>query len=82
MNTNTADNNTPTTEFAISSTTADMLRLLCDFVKLQERAIALYEGKAEGENVIDATVAVVHSMQDAIAANIGATLTETQYVEM
>lgn len=82
MNTNTTNNNTPTTEFTISSTTADMLRLLRDFAKLQERAIALYEDKKEGENVIDATVAVVRSMQDAIAANIGATLTETQYVEI
>lgn len=82
MNTNTANNNTTAAEFTISSTTADMLRLLRDFAKLQERAIALYEGKAEGENVIDATVAVVHSMQDAIAANIGATLLETQYFEM
>ena len=50
-----------------------------DFAKLQERAIALYEDKTEGENVIDATVAMMHSMQDAIAVNIGATLNETRY---
>ena len=80
MKTNKANENT--TEFTISSTTAEMLRLLRDFEDLQERAIALYEDKEKGEDVIDATVAVVRSMQDAIAANIGTTLTETQSVEM
>ena len=68
-----------TTEFTISNTTKEMLLLLRDFAKLQERAIALYEDKTEGENVINATVAMMHSMQDAIAVNIGATFNETRY---
>ncbi len=74
---NTLNNNKE--NFTISNTTKEMLLLLRDFAKLQERAIALYEDKTEGENVIDATVAMMHSMQDAIAVNIGATLNETRY---
>lgn len=77
MEKNTLNNNKE--NFTISNTTKEMLLLLRDFAKLQERAIALYEDKTEGENVIDATVAMMHSMQNAIAVNIGATLNETRY---
>lgn len=56
--------------FTVSNTTSDMLNLLRDCMKLQERAISLFEEKEEGENVINATVATVHAIRDAIAVNI------------
>lgn len=68
MNTNTADNNKRI--FTVSDTTAEMLNLLHDFMALQCRIIALFEGKDEGDNVIDATVATYNAMRDAIAANV------------
>ena len=68
MNTNTADNNKRT--FTVSDTTAEMLNLLHDFMALQSRMIVLFEGKDEGDNVIDATVATYNAMRDAIAANV------------
>lgn len=80
MEKNTLNNNKE--NFTISNTTKEMLLLLRDFAKLQERAIALYEDKTEGENVIDATVAMMHSMQDAITENISETLTETQVTQL
>ena len=73
MNTNTANNNTEK-DFTISTVTDSMLRLMQNFQKLQERAIALYEDKTGGEEVIDATVAVHHAMKAAIMSNICATL--------
>ena len=68
MNTNTADNNKRI--FTVNDTTAEMLNLLHDFMALQSRMIALFEGKDEGDNVIDATVATYNAMRDAIAANV------------
>ena len=76
MNTNIANNNTEK-DFTISTTTGSMLRLMQDFQKLQERAIALYEDKTGGEKVVDATVTVHHAMEAAIISNICATLEET-----
>lgn len=57
--------------FTVSNTTSEMLNLLRDFFKLQERAIRLFEDKGEeGQDVIDATVATVHAIRDAVAVNI------------
>ena len=76
MNTNMTKNNTEK-DFTISTNTDAMLRLMQDFQKLQERAIALYEDKTGGEEVIDATVATHHAMEAAIMSNICATLDRT-----
>lgn len=75
MNTNTADNNKRT--FTVSDTTEAMLRLMQDFRHIQNQAVALYEGKACGEDVIDATVAVYHAMEAAVMANISVVLEES-----
>lgn len=48
-----------------------MLNLLRDFLKLQERAIRLFEEKEEGQDVIDATADTVRAIRDAVAVNIG-----------
>lgn len=57
--------------FTVSNTTSEMLNLLRDCIKLQERAIKMFEDKGEeGENVIDATVDTVRALRDAIAVNI------------
>ena len=57
--------------FTVSNTTSEMLNLLRDFLKLQERAIRLFEDKEEGgQDVIDATVATAHAIRDAVAVNI------------
>ena len=57
--------------FTVSNTTSEMLNLLRDFLKLQERAIRLFEDKGEeGQDVIDATVATAHAIRDAVAVNI------------
>lgn len=56
--------------FTVSNTTSEMLNLLRDFLKLQERAIRLFGDKEEGENVINATIATVRALRDAIAVNI------------
>lgn len=68
MNDNKSTNNEVV--FTISNTTSDMLCLLRDCMKLQERAISLFEDKEEGENVINATIATVRAIRDAIAVNI------------
>lgn len=67
MNDNKSTNNEVV--FTISNTTSDMLCLLRDCIKLQERAIRLFEGE-EGQNVIDATVDTVRAIRDAVAVNI------------
>ena len=54
-----------------SNTTSEMLNLLRDCIKLQERAISLFEDKEEGQNVIDATIDTVRAIRDAVAVNIG-----------
>ena len=56
--------------FTVSNTTSEMLKLLRDFLKLQERAIRLFEDKEEGQNVIDATIDTVRAIRDAVAVNI------------
>mgnify|MGYP007105381395 CR=1 FL=1 len=56
--------------FTVSNTTSEMLNLLRDFFKLQERAIRLFGDKEGGENVIDATVNTVRAIRDAVAVNI------------
>lgn len=70
MNDNKSTNNSEVV-FTISNTTSEMLNLLRDFLKLQERAISLFEDKEEGQDVIDATVATVRAIRDAVAVNIG-----------
>lgn len=69
MNDNKSTNNSEIV-FTVSNTTSEMLNLLRDFLKLQERAIRLFEDKEEGENVIDATVDTVRAIRDAVAVNI------------
>lgn len=69
MNDNKSTNNSKVV-FTVSNTTSDMLNLLRDCIKLQERAISLFEDKEEGENVINATIATVRAIRDAIAVNI------------
>lgn len=76
MNTNTADNNKRI--FTVSDTTDTMLRLMQDFRHIQNQVIALYEGKACGEDVINATVAVYHAMEAAVIANISVVLEESE----
>lgn len=56
--------------FTVSNTTSEMLNLLRDCIKLQERAISLFEDKEEGQNVIDATIDTVRAIRDAVAVNI------------
>lgn len=68
MNDNKSTNNEVV--FTVSNTTSDMLCILRDCMKLQERAISLFEDKEEGENVINATIATVRALRDAIAVNI------------
>lgn len=69
MNDNKSTNNSEVV-FTVSNTTSDMLCLLRDCMKLQEWAISLFEDKEEGENVINATIATVRAIRDAIAVNI------------
>ena len=69
MNDNKSINNSEVV-FTVSNTTSDMLCLLRDCIKLQDRAISLFEDKEEGEDVINATIATVRAIRDAIAVNI------------
>lgn len=64
------DTNNIKVEFTVGNTTSDMLNFYRDFLKLQERAISMFEDKEGGENVIDATVATVRAIRNAVAANI------------
>lgn len=70
MNNNKSTNNSEIV-FTVSNTTSEMLNLLRDCIKLQERAIRLFEGEEEGQNVIDATIDTVRAIRDAVAVNIG-----------
>ena len=70
MNDNKATNNSEVV-FTISDTTSEMLNLLRNFLKLQERAISLFDDKEEGQDVIDATADTVRAIRDAVAVNIG-----------
>lgn len=69
-------------KFSISDTTNDMLALLQDFVRLQNRIVVVYDGETGGENVIKASAELYNLMQDAITVNICETLTETQVAQL
>lgn len=69
-------------KFSISDTTNDMLALLQDFVRLQNRIVVVYDGETGGENVIEASAELYRLMQDAITVNINETLTETQAAQL
>ena len=70
MNNDKSTNNSEIV-FTVSNTTSEMLNLLRDCIKLQERAISLFEDKEEGQNVIDATIDTVRAIRDAVVVNIG-----------
>ena len=70
MNNDKSTNNSEIV-ITVSNTTSEMLNLLRDCIKLQERAISLFEDKEEGQNVIDATIDTVRAIRDAVAVNIG-----------
>lgn len=78
MEKNAINNN----KFSISDTTNDMLALLQDFVRLQNRIVVVYDGETGGENVIKASSELYRLMQDAITANICETLTEIQVAQL
>ena len=80
MEKNTLNNNKE--NVSISNTTNNMLALLRDFVQLQNRLIVVYDGEANGENVIEASAELYLLMQDAITVNICETLTETQTTQL
>lgn len=69
MNNDKSTNNSEIV-FTVSNTTSEMLNILRDCIKLQERAISLFEDKEEGQNVIDATIDTVRAIRDAVAVNI------------
>lgn len=69
MNNDKSTNNSEIV-FTVSNTTSEMLNLLRDCIKLQERAISLFKDKEEGQNVIDATIDTVRAIRDAVAVNI------------
>lgn len=69
MNNDKSTNNSEIV-FTVSNTTSEMLNLLRDCIKLQERAIRLFEGEEEGQNVIDATIDTVRAIRNAVAVNI------------
>ena len=69
MNNDKSTNNSEIV-FTVSNTTSEMLNLLRDCIKLQEREIRLFEGEEEGQNVIDATIDTVRAIRDAVAVNI------------
>lgn len=68
MNNNKSNGNKTT--YKVSKTTADMLNILREFVSWQDKAISLFEGKEQGNEVIEATVATFDSIRGAIAANV------------
>ena len=80
MEKNSINNNKENT--SISDTTNNMLALLQDFVRLQNRIVVVYDGETGGENVIKASSELYHLMQDAITVNISETLTETQVTQL
>ena len=69
MNNDKSTNNSEIV-FTVSNTTSEILNLLRDCIKLQERAIRLFDGKKEGQNVIDATIDTVRAIRDAVVVNI------------
>lgn len=75
------DNNN-SESFTISEITNDMLTLLHDFARLQERVVTVYDRRTGGENIIKAAAEVYHLMQDALTANISDTLVESKETEL
>lgn len=55
-----------------------MLNILREFVSWQDKAISLFEGREQGDEVIEATVATFNSIKEAIAANIKQNLCNLQ----
>lgn len=76
MNNNKSNENETT--YKVSKTTADMLNILREFVSWQDKAISLFEGREQGNEVIEATVATFNSIKEAIAANIEQNLCNLQ----
>lgn len=76
MNNNKSNENKTT--YKVSKTTADMLDILHEFVSWQDKAISLFEGKEQGDEVIEATVATFNSIKEAIAANVEQNLCNLQ----
>lgn len=76
MNSNKSNENETT--YKVSKTTADMLNILREFVSWQDKAISLFEGKKQGDEVIEATVATFNSIKEAIAANVEQNLCNLQ----
>ncbi len=76
MNNNKSNENKTT--YKVSKTTTDMLNILREFVSWQDKAISLFEGKEQGDEVIEATVATFDSIREAIAANVEQNLCNLQ----
>lgn len=76
MNNNKSNENETT--YKVNKTTTDMLNILREFVSWQDKAISLFEGKEQGEEVIEATVATFDSIKGAIAANVEQNLCNLQ----
>lgn len=76
MNNNKSNENKTT--YKVSKTTADMLNILREFVSWQDKAISLFEGREQGDEVIEATVATFDSIREAIAANVEQNLCNLQ----
>lgn len=76
MNNNKSNENETT--YKVSKTTADMLNILREFVSWQDKAISLFEGREQGDEVIEATVATFGSIKRAIAANVEQNLCNLQ----
>lgn len=76
MNNNKSNENETT--YKVSKTTTDMLNILREFVSWQDKAISLFEGKEQGDEVIEATVATFYSIKGAIAANVEQNLCNLQ----
>lgn len=72
MNNNKSNENETT--YKVSKATADMLNILREFVSWQDKAISLFEGREQGDEVIEATVATFNSIKEAIAANVAQNL--------
>ena len=76
MNNNKSNENKTT--YKVSKTTADMLNILREFVSWQDKAISLFEGREQGDEVIEAKVATFDSIRGAIAANVEQNLCNLQ----
>ena len=77
-NVNNNKSNENETTYKVSKTTADMLNILREFVSWQDKAISLFEGREQGDEVIEATVATFDSIRGTIAANVEQNLCNLQ----